>query len=67
MSLGDNVRILINLITIAVSLIFILQREIGVIKKMAYVGVVSVLFNVVILIGTAMIGMLFVDFRFHQT
>jgi amino acid permease len=50
------IRILVNIAVIILALPFILKRDISTIKKLAYIGVASVLFNVSVVVGTSFFG-----------
>lgn len=53
------IRIFTNLIVIVLNMIFILKRDISTIKKLSYIGVASVLFNVTVVIMTSIGGTIF--------
>ncbi len=52
------IRIFINIGVILLALPFIFKRDISTIKKLAYIGVASVLFNVSVVVGTSFFGTL---------
>lgn len=54
--LGNWIRIGVNLGSIAVNMIFVLKKEIGILQKVSLVGVVAVMINVAIIAITFIIG-----------
>lgn len=53
---GDLARILINLIGIALMLIFIFKKDIAILQKVSLTGVLAAVYNTIILIITLFIG-----------
>jgi hypothetical protein len=54
--LGNLIRILISVAAILINLIFVLKKEIGILQKVAMVGVLSVVINVFIIAVTFILG-----------
>lgn len=53
---GDIVRICVTVGAILCNLFFILKKEIGILQKVAIIGVISVIINVLIITLTFFIG-----------
>lgn len=63
---GNHVRILVNIVAMTLMLVFALKKKIDILQKVAIIGVVSVIFNVICIVITSFTGFSRPDDVYHH-